>query len=1021
MKRLWPPFRMCAAAVVRAAGCLSVVMFSFAFAGCRSPAPEPEEPFRREHPPDVARSVSPTRSFDHRPYEFIWNPRPPSHIPLVDFDLLIGWTVLGGEGVEATFERSQEEQLWGGYTGRLHLETSGQEGLSVRVQPPEPARIPGRFDSVELWVYGPGTGCGPDPERTGPSLTLLLRDADDRPFRIPMGTLTWGGWQIVHCRVPDAGPDTVRHPVAFEGFLFEDLPAMEEAELFLDALSFYVEQLHPLKPEPRRARNLDPWPGVSPGLDRAEPALPVPVDPSTVLPPDPGDRVRMRVEEAGRHAYDFTAESDDWSLRYHVDLGEPSRAVRVFWNDVAVGAFADGGRVTGSQFTGGRLLLARLEGGRVRAEFEGGAVYRIGLSGRSLVVEAYSRASDADGFSLGHYEGPLRYTALDIPGLGTDAGAWAVVGALTGGDPSGVPVLFTSGVLDWYRSEASEIRMASPTGQPADTTLRTVYRPTTSGERNDLYERAMLTVSPRIEDVLPRLAQPVGQHADALTERIWADSDGPRDFHQALEASARLASYGLRDMVQGHGEACWRDGNESCTLRTRAAPARGGDDALAHMLNGQKALGWFVGLPSSYYGIHGLSPFWSSDLLQRETLGAWRRGPSGHYAVKAPCAVDLQRKVGLVLAGKFSPSIAFLTDVATHPPWTHTDYDARLPGAGRFGQAYYSAAELVLAEKEAFAGPVVCTGGSEAFYAGLADGYLAPSRPARPYFPVFYLARVNPLACGFGMGPFPAGIEDSGDADRFTDAGLADQIAYGRGGRLAPPALGIELQCRSYFMMRELQPRYLLRAPLRIAYWDGEGMVSTSEAIVGGALARSQLYLHYADDLEIWVNGSEDLDWEVRVGRDTWLLPPLGWVASAPDFLEVSALVDGRRMDYVKTPGFTYFDGRGRTAPFLGWTSSGPLAAWFHADAEPPMIEVLDIQGTGHLGLPHEGERLPQVEVFDLERSPVGRAAVTAEGARIMVRGPSGPHFYRILLEEQPVEEHPDPAVATAPELPEKP
>jgi hypothetical protein len=273
--------------------------------------------------------------------------------------------------------------------------------------------------------------------------------------------------------------------------------------------------------------------------------------------------------------------------------------------------------------------------------------------------------------------------------------------------------------------------------------------------------------------------------------------------------------------------------------------------------------------------------------------------------------------------------------------------------------------------------------------------------PPRPFLPVFYLSRVNPLACGFGVGAYGEDVAPVIRQDAMTDRVLADQIAYGRAGRLVPPSMGIGRQCRSYYMMRELQPRYLLQAPVRIAYWDGEAMVSTSEAIVGGALARSQIYLQYPDDLEIWVNGSEDMNWEVRVGRDTWLLPPSGWVATAPGFLEVAALVDGARIDYVKADAFAYYSGRGRTEPFRGWSSGGSLAAWYRPDEEPPVVEVLDIEGTGRFTLPHEGTAPPQVEVRQPDRQPSGPAEVFTTNGTIRVRGPAGPHLYRLSFAER--------------------
>ena len=995
-----PRLRGTAACAVAALAVMSIL------GGCRSPepAPVPAAPVRREHPPDVARAVSPTRSFDHRPYEFIWDPRPAPRVPLIDFDLVVDWTARGDEGVEVAFRRSQDEQLWGGYTGRIDYRAPDHAGAGLRVELPEPLRIPGRFDSVDLWVFGPRSGCGNLPGRGGPALTLMVRGAGGQAYRIPMGQLNWGGWGLVHRRLPPEQLETMMHPVDFEGFLLHDLPPGQEAAVYLDGLSFYVEPLAPLRVEPRPAPNLEPWPGLSPGLHTRAPPLPFPVDDRTVIPPASETNLRTRVEAVDRHVYDFICEGEGGTLRYRLDLNDLAQAIAIFWNDAEVGHLVDGGRVLGRRPVLGRLLLSRLEDGWVRVEFEAGAVYRFGLVGRSLVVDMYSRSVDAEGFSLGRYLGPLRFTALAIPGLDDGTNSWVVTGVLTADGKVDPPPLFISTALDWYRSEASRVQLAVATnGTPM---VRTVYRPGTQGERNDLFERGVLTVSPRLEDTLPRPAQPPARRAGALRERIWADPPASEDYAAILKESRGLAALGLVDVIQGHRETCWRDGDESCTLRWRAAPRRGGDEALAAFVRDQQGLGWLAGLPAAYLEMHALSPFWSPDRVRRLPDGNWGRGPRGHHGVKAVVGPVLQARVAPAVAGKFGPALGYLRDVAAHPPWVYTDYDARVPGAGRFTQAYYSAGELLLREAELLDAPLVCEGGAETFYAGLADGYVAaPSaRGPRPYLPVFYLERVNPLACGFGCGPADPAAWSDDDADASADAWIADQIAYGRAGRLVPAEAGTNRRCRSYYMMRHLQPRYLLRAPRRIAYWDGRAMVSTSAAITGGALARSQLYLNYPGDLEIWVNGHDREVWEVRVGRDTWRLPPSGWVAAAPGFLEVSVLSDGRRIDYLAADGFSYFDGRGDERPFRGWSAAGPVVARSGHDVETPVLDVLDLGGTGRFSAPLDGRVPVQIAVLDQQRRPAGIARFQADGERVRVEGPAGPHHYLIELGPPPPE-----------------
>jgi hypothetical protein len=70
------------------------------------------------------------------------------------------------------------------------------------------------------------------------------------------------------------------------------------------------------------------------------------------------------------------------------------------------------------------------------------------------------------------------------------------------------------------------------------------YLPRTDGQRNPMFERVFLTLSPVFEEVLPKVPNPVGLHAREAVDRVWQMTWGPPDYVQHLR---RLHS-GKRDL-----------------------------------------------------------------------------------------------------------------------------------------------------------------------------------------------------------------------------------------------------------------------------------------------------------------------------------------------------------------------------------------------------------------------------------------------------------------------------------------
>jgi hypothetical protein len=145
-------------------------------------------------------------------------------------------------------------------------------------------------------------------------------------------------------------------------------------------------------------------------------------------------------------------------------------------------------------------------------------------------------------------------------------------------------------------------------------------------------------------------------------------------------------------------------------------------------------------------------------------------------------------------------------------------------------------------------------------------------------------------------------------------------------------------------MLQQLQQQYAFIRPRRIEYAARDGRFLTpSQAHATGALADSRLHVVYENGAEVYVNRGSASAWTVKDHRGAPVeLPASGWLAFNPanNFYELSANVDGRRIDHVTAPDYEYLDGRGQ------WTERGSLGAAGSValrQKAPGLLELIDI------------------------------------------------------------------------------
>ncbi len=832
---------------------------------------------------DTVRTTNPARNADPSP----GSPGPPPYemagraeerMPLVDFQDLSGWVVEGYDA-EGWLVRSEERKLYDRpFVGKLTYVARG-ERPALLVRPPEPIPIPEPWDCVNAWNWGTTWCWVHDPSTPPLDAAILLRDSQDRELAIPLGSMNYTYWFLMHGRLPASQRAAFAPPFRFAGFRFGNAGNREERTIYLGPCYFYKEDLRPLE--------FEPWPS----------RLPFPTRPETILPTQKRRRYRNTAARDGG-AVVFRYRAADADIAWRVEPRNGGLAdVEVLYGGTSfrpcagsgLWLAAPGGPVPADDprvsvtplsqaFSRGVLtVLQRVEAAGVSAD----VTWRYRLRQKSLIVEVEASAPVVERVAWGRAEPVSDPRIFRVPYL-----------TYGGNDPH---VLFADGLFvflqcDWFVSNASVLDGGGRIG-PGWAVFNGAarYIPMTDGTRNPLRERVFLTVSPDFQEVLPTIPNPASPFREIQGERLWRVRSGA-DHAAEIADAARLRERGCEKVTVRYHEESWRDGGESFTFRTQAAPGRGGDAALKAFVGAVQALGWRVGLYTNYTDYAPVNALWDEDWVTRTPSGDWLGAWCRCYAPKPMRAVEAEARLAPQIHAKFGENHSYCDVHTAVTPFSRVDYDARVPGAGTFRRTFECFGRLLHNEKTAHDGPVYSEGLNHWWYAGLTDGNYAqivcPSPPREPLLVDFDLLKMHPLQMDAGMGS--PGMFFRG-APASLDQFLATTIAYGHIGFLGEWDLAGDLKC--YYMMQQTSKRYAMVPVRRIAYAGEEGRwLDTSQALPAGAVRQGRVRVEYENGTEVTVNGSTEA-WSVCCGDRTYVLPPWGYVVRGDGLLTVSATV----------------------------------------------------------------------------------------------------------------------------------
>jgi len=945
-----------------------------------------------------------------RPYEMVWAQRNEDVRPaLVDFENLDAWTV-ECQDAEATFSRSREQQLWGQYVGRLAYRGTGPKA-SVTLKPPRPLPVPGPIDCINFWVYGNNWAWLPDRTTPPVQIAVLLRGRTGPAVPVSMGHVRWKEWWLMHARlsperVAALGEGAVLEAIGVTGGRNPDMRF-----LYFDNLAMYREQLPPLTFDPRPARGLDPFPGQSPGTNTGPGRLPFPVREETLLPDNLTRDFQISLEPAGQ-GFEFHYRGADGHLvyRYRPSSGTLGD-VTACWEGRG-GAFQplahggirmaeDGGlgqtpekiEPIGCRRVGDTVVSTwQCTLGAQKAE----VTYTLRLWQKSLVIDVRCLGGQVAEFSTGKAVGLAQPRLVTLPYLTCDQQRPAVFVA----GPVEQP-LFMMALVDYYRSNASSLFALNQVGEDGVASNGgSRYLPRTDGRRNDCFERLFLTVSPRFEEVLPNVPNLRSPWMHVAGPRLWrAHAASNRSHDYALWK--KVARHGMTNVVITDHETGWRDGGESFTFRTRAAPGKGGDEGQADYARKIRALGFRYGIYNNYTDYAPVNEHWHEDRVTRLSDGNWRTAWARCYNPKPARAVEFEARLAPIIQQKFHLDTAYCDVHTAVRPWDYVDYDARVPGAGTFAATLYAYGEIMLHQKKTWGGPVYSEGNQHWYYCGLTDGNYGQDQGAqldeRPWLVDFDLRKLHPLCCNFGMGNLGMfygrgeGLgRTSEERDARLDRFLAATLAFGHTGFLVMEG-GMPNAVRSYFTVQQIHARYAQETAVSIRYADAQGrLLDSSAAVATGAFQRSQIATEYSNGLKVLVNGHPTETWQTPEA----VLPPNGWFAEdrkAP-LSASSGLVDGHRVDYVDAPEYIYADGRGRLMRFAKAASDGQMIVHKRPGGT---LEVIPVGTCAVLAVSLEG-RGAAVAALDEEGREIGPAETRVSRGLLHILGVPKAFSYRV-------------------------
>ena len=473
------------------------------------------------------------------------------------------------------------------------------------------------------------------------------------------------------------------------------------------------------------------------------------------------------------------------------------------------------------------------------------------------------------------------------------------------------------------------------------------YDPRSDGSRHPFRETVYITVARKFDEVLLNPSNPKSPHQEMLSNNLYKKFEVRSDiFRKAKKLTDLYDEYGVNHIffdvfsfiwmagVWGNGEGSFHADRLSYIHQKD-----GGDQAFRAMLEDVEKKQMIPGYYETYNAMQVKTTVWDPAKIVIRSDGSWQYANVQAYMHKMWALPDWERGFFKERNRKYQPRrTGYVDGFTSRLPFMYNDYDHRYPEAGKMIDTIRAIGTGFQRIRENYRGPVFAEGrGADYYWAGLNDGdygklpgfghRLKPRKVRYPLLVDFRLKKLNPLAPAWGLNIGYAMFCGNGwywtDDYSLLYHYLAMNIAFGTVGFIEPsgdaypnPHKYFDKTLETYYLVRQLQKRYMMQPVKTIRYFDGGKLVPTEEALVSGKYRDNMLYIQYENGLEIYINCNwDDRVWEITVDGRKYQLPAGGWFArQGKEFLEYSVLQNGSRVSYVDSPEYRYLNGYGKKA-----------------------------------------------------------------------------------------------------------
>lgn len=863
---------------------------------------------------------------------------------LLKWDKAAGWQADFYGCENEVFALSSDQMLRGAHNVKIEMKAIAPDARVV-LRPPAPIRLEEPFDILDCWIYGN--------YNSGTVLGLSFQLPDGNSYKWTGGTNTYvspgylfDDWSMAHIALPRVFPKGTT------------LTAIEFHTARPGQYLFHIDQMRALNFRQHLQRT------PAPVYKNIGAEIPLPVQDSgacpqsaeavkTIFTLSKSEGVLTYIAPGGEKiAYRIAPQAgtlSDLTVVVTNGKGETMHAFKPAAGSAPVFEIND--KTVSVRDAKVKLLTQRNDGAGLVYSWEyslpGGVAhveYRFSLRGKTLAIDVASLEANVSHWAFGAASGLKNPKVVEVPFM------------LNGPNVLCDGALFTTYFPDWYHSNVSVLPYVAGNEVQGDTAKYTYpdtgyeYWPRTDGKRYPLRERFYITSSTTLEDCLPSISNPPSPLKETLSKRLYKMISPIPDWPQIVKANAALwDKYGLTNLYVLFHAGLWSNhggrGPEPWHSRLDVSVATpGGKPAVTELFRYLKSKGMAPGYYGGFDFYEPISRIWNYNDVAIRADGSWPASWVQAYHMKTWKFADLAATFATTQAQEFGPDVIYEDGWTSHRLFELNDYDHRLRGSGRMVDSLRGFAAGFRNLRRSAGGPVFSEGnGSNFFTAGLDDGDYgklkgfaggqSPDKRRPELFVDFALRKIHPLhatiSLDIGYGLFAGVPLDGGDHQWFHHF-LAAQIAFGTVGMLEPyseiyadPTRNFQWTLASYFMMQQLQQRFIMEPVAEIKYFDGNALVSSSRAVASGKYKDNMVFIRYRNGLEIFVNCNWDgKNWMVEDGGQKYELPPGGWLArQGNDFLEYSALENGRRVDFVDSPEYSYLDGHGQTVSRGGLTT----------------------------------------------------------------------------------------------------